>query len=393
MNQPQTSPPVRKPKLLELDLVRGLAIIAVVLIHATSRGREELATGSSSQLLFYLINIASTFAVPLFILLSGLVLFYSYDGRWNVRVAGSFLKKRTVGLVIPYLLWAFFYYGYNQIMYILSLPDMGLANLKLTMDWAVFWKMLRWAEWSYHSYFMLIIIQMYLLFPVFMTLADKTSWFRKWMIPLGLAVQGGFYVYKGWFAVLDHTDRVAPTYLGYFLVGGAMGLYYQQVKDWVDRHATLVYSLAVISGGAYVGLFVLARYKHIYPHGGLYEAAWFLYTIVLALCFSHLGRFLLNRFKMGAAVMTSIGACSFGIYLIHPSLLTGFWTLTKAPTSLPAYNLYMLATFGIIFFGSWLLVYVYAWVAGRLSARMHPGRGLKKGNGQAVQESRTQLSN
>lgn len=364
MNKSAAAGVRKKPKLFELDVVRALAIIAVVLIHATSGA--TVLEDSSSQAFFFLLNRAMTFAVPVFILISGIVLFYSYEGKWSARTAVSFYRKRAVSLLIPYLLWAAFYYIYNQYV----------GTHQFVMDWRVFGRMLRWAEWSYHSYFMLIIFQMYILFPLFMTLAAKTSWFRKWLIPTGIAIQGGFYVYRHWFGgAMSHTDRIAPTYMAYFLIGGAIGLYYAPVKAWVEKHALAVYALLVLSGAVYVGLFALNQYRHVRIENTWYELAWFVYVIAAALGFMQLGRFVQARMRYVSVWLTSIGACSFGIYLIHPALLTAFSVKVKAPTAILPYDVYTLGSFAAVFAGSWLLIYLYGQGVKRV-------KGLLKGNGE-----------
>lgn len=340
---------IKKPKLLELDIVRALAILAVVLIHATSSATIEPTEGSFSQIFFFVVNRASTFAVPLFILISGIVLFYGYDGRWSGRAALTFYRKRAVSLLIPYLVWAFFYYAYNQY----------LSARTFELDWGVFLRMLRWAEWSYHSYFMLIIFQMYVLFPILMTLTARISWFRKWLIPLGIAVQGGFYMYRYWFGQVAYSDRLAPTYMAYFLIGAAIGLYYPAVKAWVEKNTLLVAATLLLSGSSYVGLHGLSRYMNIYPKSYWYEISWLLYVAAAALFFMQAGRFLLGRSPRVSSWLTSIGVCSFGIYLLHPAILSAYSVNVETPTSILMYDLYTLLCFITVFGMSWLAVYLY----------------------------------
>ncbi len=345
----------KKTKLLELDIVRALAILAVVLIHGTSSATVEPAEGSASQILFYILNVGSSFAVPLFIMISGIVLFYSYDGRWNTRTALVFYRKRTVSLVIPYFIWAFFYYGFNQY----------INTGKIEMDWPDFWGKIGWAQWSYHSYYMLIIFQLYLLFPLFMTLVNRVSWFRKWLLPCGLLIQEGFYVYRHWFSEgVPYSDRIAPTYMAYFLIGGAIGLYYPAVKKWVEEHKLLTGAAWLLAGVSYVSLFLFSRYKHMYAENTWYEVLWILYVTAAALFFMQVGRFLLARFPRLSKPVVSIGLCSFGIYLIHPAFLTLFTVHWSHPTTILMYDLYTLGRYAAVFGSSWLIVYAYGKLAG-----------------------------
>ncbi|OPH57841.1 hypothetical protein BC351_04940 [Paenibacillus ferrarius] len=98
-----------RSKIYEMDIVRALAILAVVLIHSTSDATVEPTDGSLSQIIFYAINRACQFAVPLFILISGVVLFYQYYEDWNLKSAIKYLRKRIWRIAIPYYTGSRFY--------------------------------------------------------------------------------------------------------------------------------------------------------------------------------------------------------------------------------------------------------------------------------------------
>ena len=93
-----------------LELFRGLAILAVLMIHVTSYPVVTLPMHSALYPLYHIVNTFSHFAVPAFIFLSALVMFYQYDDarkhNWS-----SFYFKRFQVIAIPYLLWSIFYYA------------------------------------------------------------------------------------------------------------------------------------------------------------------------------------------------------------------------------------------------------------------------------------------
>lgn len=70
----------QKQRITYLDLLRGIAILAVVTIHVTSYPVAFLSMDSTVYPLYFILNAASQFAVPAFLFLSSLVLFYRYDG-------------------------------------------------------------------------------------------------------------------------------------------------------------------------------------------------------------------------------------------------------------------------------------------------------------------------
>lgn len=78
----------RKLPSNNIQLLRGLAIIAVVFIHNTPIGMSQI-----------FIRPFINFAVALFLFLSGIL---TDINRWNPR-------KRLIKVLIPYILWTFIY--------------------------------------------------------------------------------------------------------------------------------------------------------------------------------------------------------------------------------------------------------------------------------------------
>ncbi|WP_443947412.1 acyltransferase family protein [Pedobacter sp. AW1-32] len=78
-----------KPHYPILDGLRGVAAIIVVTFHLT----EPLGTGHLDILVNH-----GYLAVDFFFLLSGFVIGYAYDDRWNKMTIGTFFKRRVVRL-------------------------------------------------------------------------------------------------------------------------------------------------------------------------------------------------------------------------------------------------------------------------------------------------------
>ena len=144
-----------RPKLTEIDIMRAIAIIAVLLIHGTS-GATQLPLRTGSHAVFFILNKASLFTVPLFIWISGVVLFYSYYDRWEQGMSLVFWTKRLRKILIPYILWSLFYYLFNQFIF----------HGRFGFDVVHVIKLLMSGNASYHLYYMIIIVQFYLLFPL-----------------------------------------------------------------------------------------------------------------------------------------------------------------------------------------------------------------------------------
>lgn len=78
-----------KPRFEILDGLRGVAAVAVILFHIL----ETYSTSPSDQI----IN-RSYLAVDFFFALSGFVIGYAYDDRWNRMTVGGFFKRRLARL-------------------------------------------------------------------------------------------------------------------------------------------------------------------------------------------------------------------------------------------------------------------------------------------------------
>src|SRR5260221_11166343 len=86
-----------------LDALRVISILAVVLIHTTTRHLEITHYDLVHTTFTLLLNQLSRFAVPLFFLISGFALEMSYKEDISYF---SFLKKRLSKIFVPYIFWS-----------------------------------------------------------------------------------------------------------------------------------------------------------------------------------------------------------------------------------------------------------------------------------------------
>lgn len=82
-----------------VDVLRGIAVVAVLLGHAIQRG---FIVNYENKIIFKIIY---SFHMPLFMLLSGYAL-HRYTKKWD----SSFLKKRFLRLIIPTIVWSYIIY-------------------------------------------------------------------------------------------------------------------------------------------------------------------------------------------------------------------------------------------------------------------------------------------
>ena len=161
------------------NLLRLLSIIAVMVIHATSRCETAFLKNHlylSDAFLGVLLNQVARFSVPVFVLLSGYGLTMKYRGAaaaWSRSGLMEFFRGRAFKVLLPFLFWTVLYFFLLH-RYV-SDPDWGLmesfsANLPLLL------KYLTRSGVDYHFYFFIIILQCYLVFPFLFRYRRKWLW-------------------------------------------------------------------------------------------------------------------------------------------------------------------------------------------------------------------------
>lgn len=340
---------VKKAKLFEIDFVRGIAILAVLLIHGTSEGIAELTEGSIANTIYFTLNKLSHFTVPVFVFVSGVVLFYQYHDRWDGKQALLFYRKRITGVLVPYLLWSFFYYIYPQL---LNNPN------AVVIDFPELLEDLKWADTGYHLYFLIIILQFYLLFPVLMTIVKKAPWTGRKLIWIGIAVHAGFYILNHWFVSFEHKPSLAVNYFSLFALGGWIGMNYEAFCSWMKKRAAWVIVCGGICGITFAGMYLLDK------QGISFENTWFeisvnAYSMAMGMALIWLGQKAVARGGLWNRWLSAIGKASFGIYLMHPAFLTYWRNFVHYPYFPGTYHVYTASSIAWGLFGSWVLFLLY----------------------------------
>lgn len=376
-----------KPQLWVVHLLRVFAILAVIAIHTSGSPLIRLDKQSSVYGVYVFLNTFSLYAVPLFLLISGLVLFYSYLDKPCTREAVLlYYKKRVTAVLIPYLAFSVFYFILNNYRNPEQLTSVTRFAYQVLTGRA-----------HTHLYFMFIIIQFYLLFPLFWAAARKIGAHIVWVCAL---LQVGYmflnrYViaHIQWLPDIMHRPgSLSMTYLAFFAFGGAMAMHYPRLKAWLMpnmpeakqpvkakqakkqrkqrqqkkpkssihpmlRRVTVgvLYLLWLANGALYVYLDYRGRTRGIYANSLDLYWIWCAHILLSALCFLGIAGFLLQKLpNRTLGILINLGGCSFGIYLIHPFFLWLYRMLPLGMTPL-AFHSFVLGSMLVALFVPWAI--------------------------------------
>lgn len=204
-----------KKDYMSIHLLRIFACALVIIIHTTATPSTLLPFNSFTQILFLALNQLSKAAVPIFVFISGYTLSKLYKNQKISAV--SFWTSRLPKIVLPYIIWSFVYFS------------IFAYNGKYPLELGFIIRGLLYGTFVYHIYFMIIIIQFYILFPLFhnVSLKIRESKFLLASIIMQLSLTSAIFQYK---------DRSFTSYLIYFAIG--MLLATKPVQ--FDRKKTLV---------------------------------------------------------------------------------------------------------------------------------------------------------
>ena len=152
-------------RIKELDSLRGLITLFVIIIHLTSTYvyyKEDNFTYNFIGIL----NCALTFVVPCFLFISAMIMAIQAKKLKKVNWK-EFIQKRLVKVIIALIFWTIVY------MFLFDKFENITTHEIITIP--EFIEMLLTGSAAYHLYFLPIIIQLYLVFPIVWIIKENTE--------------------------------------------------------------------------------------------------------------------------------------------------------------------------------------------------------------------------
>ncbi len=287
----------KRDKLYELDYIRFIACFAVMIVHITATGIEEYIHGSFPYMLMLILNRSIKFTTPVFILLSGVTSFYSYGHKNREFKYMEFLYKRLSKVLIAYFVWCLIYYmAYIYLGY-------------YTLDIKFFLKSLLQGTMSYHLYFVIIIVQMYIVGPIFYFILKNSK--RRVTI---LIIAGIITCLCAEFIRFNLSDRLFLKYMVFYMLGIYITMEYDKFYAWIKRNKVFIILGYIIMSIIYVLV--------SYLNSPAYTFVWFLFSSISLFYVYLAGLLMKDKLKDIYPFVKVFGQSSYYIYLMHPLVLT-----------------------------------------------------------------------
>ncbi len=292
------------PRLGYCDFLRCLAALAVVLLHCSGSTLWQQAPGSAAFLALDLLNSASRWAVPRFLMLSGAFLL-DPERPMSKRKWLGYLGRMALSI----LLWGFLY----------AFWDARAAHWGLEWFLEALILMVK-GELHYHLWYLPMLLGLYLLLPPMRALVKGSSrkglWYLVGLWAVAALGLGALYslrpqaLGKAWFDLLGLYSL--SSYMGYFLLG-----YLLKTSRSTLRWECLFYILGLLS----LAVTCLGTRQLSLAAGCLDER---LYAVLSPnTCLMAVALFLAaRRLELGRSPLwAKLSGATFGIYLIHPLLI------------------------------------------------------------------------
>ena len=302
--------PFAKPRSSDLDFLRIIAAIAVVVIHCAAILVLERDVNDTTWMVGNIIDSFMRWCVPVFVMISGALLIK--EKVFKERAA--FIKKRLSRVAIPLIAWPFIYAIFSA--FVLAIPFNGER---------LWFGIVAGDPAPGHLYFLFLIAGLYVATPLISLFVANVTRTQLWRVTIGIMVAtvlwhaAEYFILRGG-APLNFLTQGLP-YVGYYLLGYL--LWTAKVTPRVVRIMSVAFvaaSLAIMLGtyvlvknfGIYVGY-----YFYAFPSVFVMAAAPAAFVCLRAFYAWAIERFkkpLRNKIE---ASLPKIAALTFGVYLVH----------------------------------------------------------------------------
>jgi len=285
----------------EIPIIRAVATMMVLGVHITSR--LYYSQGHIVDDLLGYFNQISRLGTPVFAVISAFLLTSSTIRRkFDIKY---FVKSRFTKIFMPYLIWTTIYLLlsaiFTNIFYAIDRPikDYYLFGVAET-----------------HLYFILVVIQFYILFPVVHRVKKGPSLIYAYLIATIVNIlwliygRGTFNFEIEMINTFINSRSFVLNWISFFFLGIVYAKYYSEINDLITRYQKYLYIIITI---LFIDLLASINLDSLFSSNTV--------SIIVYTPFFIIGLILFYRKiksnQVLVHILTTIGNYSMGIYLVH----------------------------------------------------------------------------
>lgn len=228
---------MNKKKIVEIEIIRAFAFILVLVEHTIGGySQDSKAPFDNAVILRFIYTIAKP-AVPIFIFISAVSLYYTYRDGINIK---AFYKKRLFNLVFPYIICSIIYI----IVFHKKIDNIFISLLNGNI--------------SYHLWYIGTIIRIYLIFPITLYLLNKLAKRAKVFNIIFISILSivsylliknkpmidtyisTIFTHKSIFSIKEFMSISPMYYFIYFILGFYFVVYYDEVLVGILKYKNVI---------------------------------------------------------------------------------------------------------------------------------------------------------
>jgi probable poly-beta-1,6-N-acetyl-D-glucosamine export protein len=312
----------------EIVYLRAIAILAVISIHVASFSTNGI---NFLTYMYMSINTFSQFAIPLFVCISGFVLYNKYKWPYSLKV---FYKKRFLSVIPQYTIFTISGILLIYVGRIYLGRDLNFNAIDIIYQYLT-------GSAFYHLWFFILIIELYILYPLIEKIFTKSLEKNKILSLLIflLVVQILYYIFSDPTRLFIGNPTTFLGYIFYFVLGMYVRFHYLNYKNMAMNFKysfifflSLLFATVLGIGSWIMGIWRIENFRNdldlspqliqIYTWiSSIIAPFYFILIFVLCLYLSvKISEMIPNK---TTRCLQFIGVYSFGIYLIHAFILLG----------------------------------------------------------------------
>ncbi len=216
--------------LYEVDFFRIVFILGVLANHTTTLFTHEMSTNSGPYTFLMATHISLHFTRMGFMFVTGLVLFM--NNYFKQISLWGFWKKRYLGVLIPYLSWT-------------AILTLFVTKVSSLGDFLQKWGHLSLYGDDYYMYYILVTMQLYLIFPVMVWIFKRFEGRHNLIMGLSALLQLVILFFvkyqlphldtSNWPYLLQNYGFNVLVYQFYFMMGAYAAIHYKEFMAFIRK--------------------------------------------------------------------------------------------------------------------------------------------------------------